>query len=71
VFTRETHFPFKLSIPTLRREIPVLNCNDRAADYPVQGTVLTVQIKEDEYLDDFLNLLLEVCMIIVCIVYLH
>ena len=39
--------------------------NDKAADHPVRDTLLIVQTvdSEDEYLDDFLNLLLEVCIL--------
>ena len=63
VFSRETHFPFTLFISALRSEMPLKDGNEQAADYPIQDTLLIVQSmdNEDNSLDDFLSLLLEVC----------
>ena len=65
MFSRETQYPFRLFIPALRREVSLMDGNDKAADHPVRDTLLIVQTvdSEDEYLDDFLNLLLEVCIL--------
>ena len=41
-----------------------MNGNDKAADYPVQDTLLVVQTVDSEDIDDFLNLLLEVYIIV-------
>ena len=51
-------------ISALRSEMPLKDGNERAVDYPIQGTLLIVQSmgSEDNSLDDFQSLLLEVCM---------
>jgi len=41
-----------------------MNGNDKAADYPVRDTLLVVQTVDSEDIDDFLNLLLEVYIIV-------